>query len=79
VTGVVGNVPRNTYKVRVRKGVIPVVGQNPQVMLQTGVYDVPAGSDLADPANVKAGTSLFIGSQWQQSSGWGDTLLSAVI
>lgn len=79
VTGVIGNVPRNTYKARVRKGVIPVVGQNPQVMLQTGVFDIPAGADLADPANVRAGTSLFIGALSQQSSGWGDTLLSAVI
>lgn len=79
VTGVISNVPRNTYKVRVRKGVLPVAGQNPQVMLQTGVFDVPAGADLADPANVRAGTSLFIGSLSQQSAGWGDTLNSAVI
>jgi len=79
VTGVVGNVPRNTYKVRTRKGVIPVTGQNPQVFLQTTVCDVPAGADLADPANVRAGSSLHIGSSWQQSAGWGDTLLSAVI
>lgn len=79
VTGVVGNVPRNSYKYRVRKGVIPVTGQNPQVMLSTGVFDVPAGADLADPANVRASTSLFIGALSQQSSGWGDTLNSAVI
>nr|URG16043.1 MAG: coat protein [Leviviridae sp.] len=79
VTGVIGNVPRNTYKVRVRKGVLPAVGQNPQVMLITGVHDVPAGADIADPANVRAGSSLFNGSLWQQSAGWGDTLNSAVI
>jgi len=79
VTGVIGNVPRNTYKTRVRKGVLPAAGQNPQVMLQTGVFDVPAGADLADPANVRAGTSLFIGALNQQSAGWGDTLNSAVI
>jgi len=79
ITGVIGNVPRNTYKVRVRKGVIPVVGQSPQVMLQTGVFDVPAGADLADPSNVRAGTSLMIGGMNQQSAGWGDTLNSAVI
>lgn len=79
VTGVIGNVPRNTYKARVRKGVIPVVGQNPQVCLHTCVHDVPAGADIADSANVRAGLSLFIGALWQQSSGWGDTLNSAVI
>lgn len=79
VTGVIGNVPRNTYKVRVRKGVIPVVGQNPQVMLITGVHDVPAGADIADSSNVRAGLSLYNGALWQQSAGWGDTLNSAVI
>lgn len=79
VTGVIGNVPRNTYKCRVRKGVIPVTGQNPQVMLLTGVFDVPAGADLANPVDVRAGLSLFIGSLNQQSAGLGDTLLSAVI
>lgn len=79
VTGVVGNVPRNVYKARVRKGVVPVDGQNPQVMLFTGSFDVPAGADLADSANVRAGLSLFLGSLWQQSAGWGDTLNSAVI
>lgn len=79
VTGVIGNVPRNTYKVRVRKGVIPVVGQNPQVFLSTLVQDVPAGADLADAANVRAANSLLIGALSQQSAGWGDTQISAVI
>lgn len=79
VTGVVGNVPRNTYKYRVRKGVIPVVGQNPQVMLMTGAFDVPAGADLANPVDVRGGLSMFVGALNQQSAGFGDTLLSAVI
>lgn len=79
VTGVVGNVPRNTYKVRVRKGVIPVANQNPQVMLITGTFDVPAGSDLANPIDLRAANSLFIGALNQQSQGWGDTQVSGVI
>jgi len=79
VTGVIGNVPRNQYKYRVRKGVIPVSGQNPQVMLHTGIFDVPAGADLNDSANVRAGLSLYIGALTQQSAGWGDTLNSAVL
>lgn len=79
VTGVIGNVPRNDYKARTRKGVIPVVGQNPQVMIHTGTFSVPAGADLANPVDVRAGTSLFIGALWQQSAGWGDTLLSAIL
>lgn len=79
ITGVIGNVPRNNYTVRLRKGVLPLAGQNPQVMLFTGSYSVPAGSDLADSANVRAGLSAYIGALTQQSAGWGDTLVSAVI
>lgn len=79
VTNVIGNVPRNTYKFRVRKGVIPVVNQNPQVMLQSGIFDVPAGADIADPVNVRLGTSMFIGALDQQSAGWGDTLISGIL
>lgn len=79
VTGVIGNVPRNNYVARLRKGVLPLAGQNPQVMLFTGTFAVPAGSDLADAANVRAGLSAYIGSLNQQSAGWGDTLVSAVL
>lgn len=79
VTGVIGNVPRNNYTVRLRKGVLPLAGQNPQVMLFTGSYSVPAGSDLADAPNVRAGLSAYLGALAQQSAGWGDTLISAVI
>lgn len=79
ITGIIGNVPRNNYTIRLRKGVLPLAGQNPQVMLFTGSYSVPAGADLADAANVRAGLSAYHGAQNQQSSGWGDTLVSAVI
>jgi hypothetical protein len=79
VTGVIGNVPRNSFKVRLRKGVIPLAGQNPQVFLSTLTQDVPAGSDLSDSANVRAANSLLIGALTQQSSGWGDTQISGVI
>jgi hypothetical protein len=79
VTGVVGNVPRNDYKCRVRKGVIPLVGQNPQTMLCTYVQSVPAGADLANPVDVRAGTSLMFGGLWQQSAGFGDMVINAII
>lgn len=79
ITGVIGNVPRNTYTARLRKGVIPVTGQNPQVMLFTGTYAVPAGSDLSDAVNVRAGLSAYLGALSQQSAGWGDTLVSSII
>lgn len=79
VTGVVGSVPMNTYKVIVRKGVTPLAGQPIKPMVCRATLDVPAGSDLADPANIRAGLSLFIGALWQQSPGLGDTTISGTV
>jgi len=79
VTGVVTVVPTNTYKGICRKGVLPLAGQPYKVMNITMTADVPAGADLADPANVKACLSMFAGSVWQQSSGLGDTFISGVL
>lgn len=78
-TGILPNVPRNTYKVRVRKGVVPLSGQAPQVMLLTCTLDVPAGADVADAANVRAGLSLLVGALNQISASIGDTLVTGVI
>lgn len=79
VTGVVKNVPRNTYKVITRKGVLPLAGQPYQTMLITTTIDVPAGSDLADAPNVRAALSAHAGAIWQQSSGIGDTAVSGIL
>jgi len=79
VTGVVKNVPRNTYKVITRKGVLPLAGQPYTTMLVTTTIEVPAGADLADAANVRAALSAHIGAVWQQSAGIGDSAVSGVI
>jgi hypothetical protein len=79
VTGVLRNVPRNTYKVIVRKGVTPLVGQAAQVLLATVTLDIPAGADTADAANVRGALSLLIGSLNQISASIGDTLVTGVI
>lgn len=79
VTGVLRSVPRNTYKIIVRKGVTPLAGQSPVVMNITTTLDVPAGADLADPDNVRAGLSLLIGALNQISASIGDTLNTGVI
>jgi hypothetical protein len=78
-TGLISNVPKNQYKVITRKGVLPLAGQPYQTMLVTTIIDVPAGSDLADPANVRAALSAHIGALSQQSAGIGDTTVSGVI
>lgn len=79
VTGVISNVPNNTYKLIVRKGVLPLAGQPYKNALLTLVMDIPAGSDLADPSNLRAALSLLIGSAWQQSAGTGDTAVSGLL
>lgn len=79
VTGVVSSVPRNVYKQISRKGVLPLAGQPYQTMLITSTMEVPAGSDTADPANVRAALSLHIGTAWAQSAGEGDTLISGIL
>lgn len=77
-TGRISSVPRNTYKVITRKGVLPIAGQPYQNMLITTIIEVPAGSDLADAANVRAALSAHIGTLNQQSAGLGDTIVSNV-
>jgi hypothetical protein len=79
VTGVLRSVPKNSYKILVRKGVLPLAGQAPQTALLTAILDIPAGSDIADPANVRAALSLFIGALNSISSSIGDTLVTGVI
>lgn len=77
-TGLLGSVPRNTYKVYVRKGVTPLAGQAAQVMNLTVTLDIPAGADTADAPNVRGGLSLLIGALTQISASIGDTLISGV-
>jgi hypothetical protein len=79
VTGILGNVPRNSYKVIVRKGVTSLVNQVSQVLNHTLTCDIPAGADFADAPNVRASLSLLVGVLNQISSSMGDTLVTGVI
>jgi hypothetical protein len=79
VTGVLRSVPRNSYKIITRKGVVPLAGQSPVVLNITTTLDIPAGADVADPANIRAALSLHIGSLSQISASAGDTLVTGVI
>jgi len=79
VTGLVKDVPRNTYKQIVRKGVLPLAAQPYATMQVTTILDVPAGSDTVDPANVRAAIALAIGALNQLSAGIGDSSVSGII
>lgn len=74
-----GSVPRNKYVFRVRKGVVPVVGQAAQFANFELTISLPAGSDAADPANIRAALSLLFGAASQQSAAFGDTLVTGVL
>lgn len=79
VTGIIPNIPRNTYSVVVRKGAAPVSGYAPQVSLHKATFEVPAGTDFTEPEEIRAAISLLTGVLWAQSSGLGDTCVSGVL
>jgi len=79
VTGILSNVPRNSYKIIVRKGTTSLANQAAQVLNATLQIDVPAGADSNDAANVRAALSLLIGALNQASASIGDTLVTGVI
>jgi hypothetical protein len=78
-TGLIKDVPRNSFKLITRKGVLPLAGQPFQNMQITTVIDLPAGADTADAANVRAALSAHFGAIVQQSAGIGDTSVSGVV
>lgn len=78
-TGLISRVPRNVYKLITRKGVTPLAGQPVQNMLVTTVIEIPAGADLADPANIRAALSMHFGVAAQATSGIGDTVIQGVL
>lgn len=78
VTGLVKDVPMNTYTVLTRKGVTPASGQVYATLMIKTTVSVPAGSDTYDSANVRAALSCHIGTLSQQSAGIGDTAVTNV-
>jgi hypothetical protein len=78
-TGLLGQVPKNEYRINVRKGVTPLAGQQAQIATCNLVISVPAGSELADAPNVRAMLSLLIGSLNQISLEIGNTAVTGVI
>lgn len=79
VSGRIANVPRNTYKLLTRKGVTPLSGQ-PVVPAQMSTsIDIPAGSDLTDPANLRAMLSVHIGMLTQLSAELGNTVVTGIM
>lgn len=79
VTGVIANVPMNVFKFNVRKGMIPLAGQPFRTGMIQVITSIPAGADVADPANIRAMYSAAIGALTQQSAGFGDTAVTGIM
>jgi hypothetical protein len=79
VTGVLTRVSKNMWKLITLKGVVPLSGQSPQVMLITTIFEVPAGSDAVEPEDIRAACSLHIGILSQQSAGIGDSMITGTV
>jgi hypothetical protein len=76
LNGRLPTIPRNTFTLSVRKGVIPLTGQPAQPCVLKLEIPVPAGADLADKANVGAALSLLAGILWEQSNEIYDSVLA---
>jgi hypothetical protein len=79
VTGVLTRTSQNVWKLITRKGVVPLSGQSPQVLLITTTFEVPAGSDAVEPEDIRAACSLHFGILSQQSAGIGDSLITGTV
>lgn len=81
ITGLITSVPRNIYKIITRKGVYPLAGQPSVVAVVRTEIEVPAGADIADPANVRAMLSAHIGLLGTSgvSAGIGDTAVTGLM
>lgn len=78
-TGVVPNIPVNTYSILTRKGSVPAANQVPQVIKIKTVFEVPAGCDAYEPEELKAAFSCHVGILWGNSAAIQDVLLTGVL
>lgn len=79
VTGILKNIPVNTYKMITRKGAMPSANQVNQVCRITTVIEIPAGTDTYEPEDVKAMISAHFGAGFSNASGIADTVLTGVL
>lgn len=79
VTGQFPAYPRNNFTIRTRKGVSVAASVPPQVLQVVTTVEVPAGSDVLDPEDVRAALSFHFGFLVENSAGIGDTVISGVL
>ncbi len=79
LTGIIKNVPVNTYKLITRKGAVPSANQVTSLARITTVIDVPSGTETYEIEELRAMISAHFGVGWAQASGIADTVASGVM
>lgn len=79
VNGSYGNVPKNKTEILCRKGVYIDSSSTVQVANLRVIAEIPAGAELADPANIRALASFALGLLAEESADYGDSLVTGII
>lgn len=79
VTGIIKNVPMNTYKLITRKGAAPAANQVNSMIRITTIIEVPAGTDTYEPEEINAALSLHFGAGWANASDIASTVRTGVL
>ncbi len=73
------NVPNNKSTIVLRKGVTIAANQPPRIAQCRIEFEIPAGAESYDQANVRALVSMASGALMQQSQGTGDTICTNIL
>lgn len=68
VTGQLASVPKNTWKILVVKGAVPLAGQSPSNIVFRGEFVIPAGVETNSSAELKAVLSLLGAVFWSEGN-----------
>lgn len=79
VNGSYGNVPMNRTEILVRKGLYIDSSQTIRVGNLRIIAELPAGCQVNDAVNIRAAVSFALGLMAEESSDYGDTLVSGII
>jgi len=79
VTGILKNVPNNTYKFITRKGAAPAANQQNLQARVTTVIEIPAGTDTYEPEEIRAMLSCHFGIGWQSANDIAVTVITGVL
>jgi len=78
VTGAYGNIPKNRVEILTRKGVKVDSAGKIETMNLRLIAEVPAGSEVNDPANIRAAVSAMLGLLAEEAQDYGDSLITGI-